>query len=97
MLWCGVVIVVVGGIVTVADAAAAVPVATVLVGDGTEAKEDDLSSVYAEKLENISKIRGTLEQLLADLDKHDEALKSGFSEIQGRIGLFIFFIVMMLE
>ena len=61
--------------------------ATAVVEDNPEAKADDLSSVYAEKLENINKIRGTLESLLSELDEHDNQLKSGFSEIQSLIGL----------
>ena len=61
--------------------------ATAVVDESTESKEDDLSSVYAQKLENINKIRGTLEELLADLDQHDETLTSGFRDIQSLIGM----------
>ena len=49
------------------------------------AKPNNLASVYAEKLDNIEQIRGTLENLLTDIDHHDQALTKGFDDIHALI------------
>ena len=47
----------------------------------TENKTDEYSNIYAEKLENIRKIRSNLESLITDLDEHDTKLTKGFKDI----------------